>query len=258
MTATIPTAPPARYTSVFADFEEEVYPYRYQGEIVVEHLVGGIPQDPNKVEGWLRSKIEDDDRLLEELIMETLVEIGGDFNNPLDREEATKKAASKRNLNGFKRDRETGELYIEGRQLKAAIKESSNILWATERWGPTRKGTKSFFAEHLFIVENRLGLGVDKPTGVQQRFVHTFRGTGIQLEEYVEEARFSFTLITDYDFSKTQWGQLWKTAEKQGVGATRSQGFGTYVVTQWDKLPEAAPSRNGRAKKSAKATTTAS
>lgn len=233
MTATIPSR---IYTSVFEDYEEKVYPYRYRGEIVVEQLVGGIPQDPNKVEGWLRSKIEDDDLLLQELIVETLLEIGGDPDSPTDREKATKLAANKRNLNGFKRDRATGELYVEGRQLKACIKEAANIQWATERWGPTRKGTKNFFAEHIFVVERRLPLGVTEPTGVQQRFVHTFRGTGIQLEEYVEEARFEFTIITDHVFKKDQWAYLWKTAEKQGIGATRSQGFGTFLVTGWDKL----------------------
>lgn len=234
MTATIP-ATRTQHTSVFEAYEGKVYPHVFKGEIVVEQLVGGIPQDTNKVEGWLRSKIEDDDLLLQELIIETLVEIGGDVENPADMQKASKLAADKRNLNGFKRDRETGELYVEGRQLKAAIKESANIRWATERWGPTRKGTKSFFAEHVFVTERRLYLGVTEPTGVQQRFVHTFRGTGIQLEEYVEDARFEFTVKTDHDFKNEQWGQLWVTAEKQGIGATRSQGFGTFLVVGWQK-----------------------
>jgi hypothetical protein len=138
-----------------------------------------------------------------------------------------------KHLNGFKRDDQG--LYLDGRCLKAAIKEAANVRWPKERWGPSRKGTLSFFAEHVFVVEERLHLGVTAPTGVAQRFVHTWRGNAIQYEEYVENAKIPFTVQTDYAFKAEEWALLWLTGEQQGVGASRSQGFGRYEVISWEK-----------------------
>lgn len=79
-------------------------------------------------------------------------------------------------------------------------------------------------------------LGVTEPTGVSQRFVHTFRGSGIQYEEYVTDAEIRFTVTTDYDFTEEQWAMLWLTGQQQGIGATRSMGFGRYEVIKWDRI----------------------
>ena len=35
-----------------------------------------------------------------------------------------------------------------------------------QEWGPTRKGTRSFFPEHVFVVEDKLPLGVTEPSGI--------------------------------------------------------------------------------------------
>jgi hypothetical protein len=43
-----------------------------------------------------------------------------------------------------------------------------------------------------------------------------------------------FTIATDWDFSQEEWATIWLTGEKQGIGATRSQGYGEYVVTKWE------------------------
>lgn len=214
--------------SVFAKYERKVYPHRFSGVLHVGEIAGGIPTDARKAEGWLRSKIEAKDDTIRSMVAETMVERG------VDADEATELVVKANNLNGFKRD-ESG-LYIEGRQLKAAIKEAACVRWPNERWGPTRKGTKSFFAEHVFVEEDRLHLGVNEPTRINQRFVHTFRGSGIQYEEIVEDAKVAFTVETDEAFKAAQWAELWLTGERQGIGASRSLGFGRYSVVQWDKI----------------------
>lgn len=215
-------------TSVFADLKASAYPYRYEGTLLVGTIAGGIPTDPKVAEGWLRTKIADKDDLIRQMVAETMVERG------VTADEAAAIVDTSKHLNGFKRD--DNGLYIEGRQLKAAIKEAANVRWPKERWGPSRKGTLSFFAEHVFVVDDRLPLGVTEPTGIVQRFVHTWRGTGIQYEEYVENAKVDFTLITDFEFTKEQWAMLWLTGEQQGIGATRSQGFGRYEVVRWERV----------------------
>ena len=137
-------------------------------------------------------------------------------------------------------------LTLDGTQFKAGLKEAVNIAAnagkiTTKGWGDPdnanyKKGIKAWFPEHVFVLEDRLPLGVTEPTGIVQRFVHTPRGTGIQYEEYVEDAKVGFTVVTDYDFTAEQWAMIGLTGEQQGIGASRSQGFGRYEVTGWERL----------------------
>lgn len=214
--------------SVFAKYQPKAYPFTFRATLQVATICGGIPTDPKVAEGWLRTKLATTDELIQQAVAEVMVERG------VTADEAAAIVDQQKHLNGFKRD-EHG-LYIEGRQVKAAIKEAANVRWPKDRWGPSRKGTLSFFAEHVFVQEDRIPLGVETPTGINQRFVHTWRGSGIQYEEYVTDAKVSFTVTTDYEFKAEEWGLLWLTGEQQGLGATRSQGYGRYAVVGWDKV----------------------
>jgi hypothetical protein len=240
--------------SAFSDkARSAAYPFQFKGELVVGTLVGGVPSNDKVAEGWIRTKMgQDSDSAIQQLVAQTMVDRG-----ITDPEEAIKIANEYQNLNGFKRTAE-GKLYIEGRQLKAALKEAINVSVAAGKlngrgWGKTNKGILSYFAEHVFVVEEKLLLGVTEPSGVHQRFVHTFRGTGIQYEEYVEDAKISFTVISDHDFSTSDWETIWLTGEHQGLGATRSQGFGTYQVETWEQTPESVKLVEALKKKAAKA-----
>lgn len=222
-------------TSVFAKYAEEMYPHRFAGQLHVGRIAGGTPTDPKVAEGWLRTKLgADKDDLIREEVAKVMVERG------ITAEEATEEVNTNRHLNGFKRDPEHG-LFIEGRQLKAALKEAASVAVAAGKltgrgWGKTNKGLLSYLAEHVFVVEERLYLGVAEATGIAQRFVHTFRGSGIQYEEYVDDAKVDFTVIADHDFTAKEWAAIWTAGEQQGIGASRSQGYGRYEVTRWDRL----------------------
>ena len=219
--------------SVFAASRTKVYPYEFSGHLHVGVIAGGIPSDPKVAEGWLKTKLGlDNEVALQKMVADTMAERG------VTGEEAIAIINTMKNLNGFKRD-ENG-LYIEGRQLKSAIKEAANVAVAVKNlkqkgWGETRKWALGFIAEHVVVVEDRLYLGVDEASGVNQRFVSTHRGTGIQYEEYVQDAEIDFTVISDYDFDKDDGAAIWLTGEQQGIGASRSQGYGRYEVTRWDK-----------------------
>ncbi len=223
--------------SVFEKYRDKVYQYRYATEIIVGNLHGGVPTDPKVAEAWIKTKMtEDRDDVVKELVAKTMAERGLDPADPLTTEqldEVVAEAVKARQLSGFYRTPE-GELAIRGRHVKAMIKEAANIAYAKDRWGPTNKGTKSFFAEHVFVAEDWIPLGRSAPDGIDQRFVSTWRGTGIQYDEYVEDVKVSFTVMTDHKFTADQWGTLWVIAERNGLGAARSQGFGTFEVTGWD------------------------
>lgn len=225
-------------TSIFEGFRPAAYPYRFDVELVIGTLAGGTPTDPKVAEGWLKTKLGlDPGDLLRDEVAKVMVERG-----VTDMDEAVGAVVADKHLNGFRR-MESGELFIEGRQVKAMVKEAANIRWPKDRWGPSSKGTRSFFAEHFFIAENRIGLGVTEPTAIEQRFVHTWRGNGIQYEETVTDAHVAFTLYCDYDLdAETKnckkgegWALFWLTAESNGLGASRSQGYGTFAVTKFER-----------------------
>lgn len=221
-------------SGVFADFQDESYPFKFEGQLVVACIAGGTPTDPKVAEGWLRTKLgtEKDDEI-RALVASTMVERG------VGLDDATEIVNAQKHLNGFKKDADG--LFIDGRQLKAGLKEAANVAVASGKlngrgWGKTNKGLLSYLAEHVFVVQDKLYLGVGEPTGVNQRFVHTFRGSGIQYEEYVENATIDFSVISDHDFTDSEWAKIWTTGQQQGLGASRSQGYGRYEVTKWDRI----------------------
>lgn len=220
----------------FDSFRAQAFPYKFRLVLAVPTIAGGTPTDQKVAEGWLRTKLTgaDNDEVLREAVSKVMAERG------VSNEEATKLVVENKHLNGFKRDSERGgELYVEGRQLKAAIKEAANVAAAADKipsrkYGTTNKGLLGFVAEHIFVLEERLYLGVTEPSGVAQKFVHTWRGTGIQYEEYVSDAKVTATVVTDWEFDEKFWAMLWLTGEQQGLGASRSQGFGRYTVEEWE------------------------
>jgi hypothetical protein len=243
--------------SVFAKFEAKAWPFVYAGTLHLGTIAGGTPTDPKVADGWIRAKgalgQDAKDDLIRQAVAEVMVERG------VSADEAVSEVAKNKSLNGFKRDRcancpvdgapcagGTHPLYIEGRQLKAAIKEAASVAYAAGKllnggknaWGRTSKGILGFIAEHVCVVEDRLYLGVSEPSGVNQRFVHTFRGAAIQYEEYVTDAKVDFTVKSDHAFTDQQWAMVWLTGEQQGLGASRSQGYGRYEITRWEKQGE--------------------
>lgn len=224
--------------SVFAKYEDQNWPFRFHGTLLVGTIAGGTPSTEKTAEGWLRSKLAAKDDVLRAMVAETMVE------RAIGEDEAVELVTNGLTLNGFKRD-EQG-LYIEGRQLKAALKEAASVAansgkltargWGTPTDASYKKGLKGWLPEHVFVVEDRLHLGVTEPTGITQRFVHSRYGAAISYEEYVEDAVIEFTVETDFEFTDAQWATIWLAGERQGIGASRSQGFGRYKVIGWERV----------------------
>jgi len=244
---------------IFEKFESDAWPYWYAGELEVGILAGGIPMDPNVVESWIRTKLRDirSETEIQQTIATTMAELG------LSEEEAVKEASVKMvGMNGFKRDEAQTQLIIEGRQLKAALKEAVMVAvnagkLATSKWGNPdnaayKKQIKGWFPEHFFVVQEYLPLfhrgddgnlvPVTVHDGVTQKFVHTHRGDSISYEQFVKNAVVPFTVKSDYLMTEKDWAMIWLTGEMQGLGASRSQEYGRYVMTKWEQVP---PQRRG-------------
>ena len=227
---------------VFADLIPDVYPWQWEATILVERLVGGVPSDENVIRSWIATKLgAGSDERIEALVAETMVDRG------ITREQAAEEVSGSTHRKGFKRD-DVG-LFIEGRQAKACIREATNIARAAgnlpSRYGATRKGPEGFVREHLFVPETKLhlrraGRPLTEPDGTMQRFLHVQTPMGprnsIQYEDHVDSVELHFTLITDYDFARSELAAILLTAGQNGIGASRSQGFGCFKTVGFEQV----------------------
>ena len=215
-----------------------------------DKLMGGIPQDPKVIEGWLRSKAGiTNDEEIRQATMRTLIELGVDVTPEMTYEQmvtASEELASTKSTNGFKRDDDG--LYIEGRQVKAAIKESVNILYAGVRWGKTKKGPKSYTAERVHILEDCIHVDRTEPDGVELVIGHVSGPQGqrstLTHHQYIDRPEISFTTMQmdgSGDLSENEWARVWVSMQEQGIGALRSQGHGRFDVIAYEEArPEVA------------------
>lgn len=242
--------------SVFVKYLDEVYPYRYSVALTVDELHGGVPANEKVAAGWLRTILEGAKEGRNAEIVELAREIamgrlGIDPSDP----DASEKLAGKQievtttdleevvqqlRVNGFSRDRD-GVLSLRRKHLQAMLKENSMIAWAGEKWGPTKKGTKGYWPEHFFVVEDWIPITVDgvpvtEPHQVHQSFVHKWNGSSIKYEEAVFDATVSFTILTDLKLTMAKWAELWLRAERNGLGASRSQGYGSFTVKEFRRI----------------------
>lgn len=227
---------------------DSVWSHRYAASLHLTSITGGTPSDPKVAKGWLASRLgggEMRDEMLTAQLARTMGErLGADPS--LSREEVMDKALTEVgvNINGFKRCPDSGALYIEGRTVKAMIKEATSIGLGSGRVPPrlglTKKGAPNFVAEHIMVADDTIilrrdGESVTEPSEVMQSFVHTFRGSGIDYSEVVYEVDADFTVETDVDLSDL-FPIIFSIAENNGLGARRSQGSGKFVTTKWDRI----------------------
>lgn len=216
----------------------------YQARIQFrDKIMGGIPKSPKIIEGWLRAKagIEKEEEI-KQATLRTLLELGAEVSPDMSYEElarASEHLAGQRQTNGFKVD-EKG-LYIESRYIKSMLREVTNILFAGDRWGKTKKGPKSFLAERVFINPDHLSLGVMEPDGIELFIGHTTgpqgRQSNLTYHEYVEHAAIDFKVMVAEDAVPLDaWAPLWVLAQENGIGALRSQGHGRFDIERWEKV----------------------
>jgi len=216
-------------------YANEAWPYRFTVGLHVPEIHGGVPRNPDVVRAWLRAKAGWTDEMEIEAEVQRIFYVNPELSDKEVAEGATEELASK-HVNGFVRDHHG--LYIRGGQLKAAIKESASVARNAnrlpERWGTTKKSAGKWVPEHIMVVEDRLYLGKSEHDDLHTRFVRTFRGSGITVEEVCYDVDIEATIIADWNIPEREWAMIWLTLEQEGIGASRSQGFGRCEVTKWE------------------------
>lgn len=251
--------------SIYDSAEDFTY---YRAQLQFRDLVcGTIPNDPKVMEGHVKNVMGVDDKAQIRQFTQKLMgeRLGQEVVADLTEEQAVAawnavidSVATDKKAVGFKRD--AVGLYIESRQIKAAIKESTNILWAGVKFGARAskrkeganeyagKNAKAYLTERVFINPDRLYLMVDKlPYGRQpaKEASGTLTITGtvftpqgqkqiISVHEYVERATIDLEFMVHGDcVTREQWGTLWKHMQENGLGGVRGQGHGRFNVTEF-------------------------
>lgn len=217
-----------------------------------DKLMGGIPKDPKVIEGWILSqagvkKKWEVTQMLRRTLMELDPELVLATDAPLETLlELSSAMAANKNTVGFKRD-EFG-LYLEERKVKAMLKEVTNILFAGDKWGKTRKGPKNYLAERVFVDPAKLRFDRDEPDGIELIIGRVNGPQGprsvLAYHEYVERVEVQFHMKAvngsmtkpDKNADEDPWREMWVLAQENGLGALRSQGHGKFDVVQFDKL----------------------
>jgi hypothetical protein len=245
-TSTAFTQPLKPIVGIFDPVETNTF-QKYRVELTfTKWVIGGIPQDPQIMEGWLAKKFTEGDSEKMELrdhMLRTLDQLGVDVDEGMSIEqlrEAAKKTAALQKGNTFFRD-ENG-LYLSDYQIKAMFKECTNILYAGERWGVTKKGPKSFLAERVFVDEYRIHLGRVEP---DDSWLQIGQVTGPQgprstltYYDYCVQPSIAFTVSSLRDcISEQQWEEILILGQRIGLGSLRSLAHGQFKITGLEKVP---------------------
>tara|TARA_R110000824_G_C15190516_1_gene674685 strand:- start:438 stop:1115 length:678 start_codon:yes stop_codon:yes gene_type:complete len=200
----------------------------YDVNITVGRIVGGVPFNEKMIEGWIKAK-HPDETVHAALIEETKESV-----------DQARDESEKATWVGFKKDDDYG-LYIEGRQVKAMLKESASVL----RVRFDIAAFKSKVAERLYVTDQKIYLGVSEPTGSDERPIHVVTPMGprsaLKKSDYVEDAELSFTVKALDEPLKTTKEKnrvlpsayvpaLLEYASENGLGADRSQENGKFTV----------------------------
>lgn len=214
---------------------------------VKNRLVGGIPNDPKLIEGWLKAampKLDDAERA--KLKEATLAELP---------------AATEERASGlwpvFKCD--PHGIYLEGRQLKAMFKEAANILRDTlmkaEKGDKAANDKKSRYtnlrarvAEHLFVEEDRIhikrdGKNMAKADGNEEKPIHVMTAQGprdaLKRFDFVDapaEVSFTVRTLSSGVVDEALLKVMLEYAGWNGLGADRSQGAGQFELVTLSKI----------------------
>lgn len=207
-------------------------------------IVGGIPSDKSVIEGWIRSRMDLGDAAISELVEQTVEERG--VLTPDEAIEAVMQSELAPSVNGFKRD-DNGQLCIEGRIVKAALKEWMNSAYPGTKFpGKTkieglRKGLMRYAAEAVRVDDLLIGLGVKEPTTIEERIKHVMTPQGprssINRVEVVEQPEVTFTISVRDDFiPEDAWARIWSVGEAIGLGSDRGRSDGQFELTEWQRL----------------------
>jgi hypothetical protein len=205
---------------------------RVIGGIPAVGLDGGDDRERNILSIWLKQRLPEatEDELAAE-VEKTFAEAYRD--------------AEEQSSTTFKADSEG--LYIEGRQVKAMLKEAGQRLGFGRAVKGERPSLKQDLHEALHVDEDAIHLTRDgepvrQPDGYDVRPIHVVGPAGprtsIKRCAYVDGASVTFTVrvLNNVALSEEHLVDILAFAQDLGLGADRSQGNGKFAVTGFERV----------------------
>lgn len=204
----------------------------YLVSIHVKNIAGGKPATPDIIQKWVdatnKQKSQEERIRIAKAHVESLPDITDEKHE--------------KQSNIF--SRKDGQLCIEGRQIKAMLKESANIIKNITPTGPIT-ALRSKVADQVFVDEEYIPIGKTEPDKVIERPIHVMTAQGprtsIKRMEIVENVDVVFTVRKKIGRDKMSVPEatllaILDYAQTIGLGADRSQGYGTFEVTSVAKI----------------------
>jgi len=230
-------------------FAEQLFD-EYRVKLYLKDVAGGTPMHADLIKGWInatnKDKSDEERAKLVKATLETLPEV------------AEEKEA--KSWVGFKRDSD-GNLFIEGRCIKAMLKEAANIVKDIVPNGGRQKGKnaksltgvtafKSKVADRVFVVEDRIyfvrdGNKINAPDELEERPVHAMTPQGprssLKRTDILKDVEVEFTIrrLATNDVPEPALYACLVYAQQIGLGADRSQSRGTMKDVEVEKIKTA-------------------
>ena len=209
----------------------------YHLTLVRDNIAGGLPTDPRLIDAWQQARWSKAAKLLPE-----------DPKTPAEAVENTLEllpgVPEEAGWTTFARD-PAGHLCLEGRQVKAALKESANVLKGLLPVNGKVIPLRSKLAERVFVKERLLpllrdGRPLTEPDGTVERPIHVMTAQGprsaLKRADVCNEVYVECTLVVVRDGLVTEpmLRTLLDHIDENGLGADRSQGYGvgSYTLTK--------------------------
>jgi len=179
---------------------------------------------------------------------ETIVEMGWSSVESSEQLDQLVDAVMAKDAKGNSFKMVDGSLVIEGRNLKAAIKEAANALypginkWPGHPGASIRKGLASWLVERVEVADRYIPLGRARPDiEGEQRIKHVTGPQGkrstINVVDVCEDVKIVFTIrVLDDCIPPGLWQEIWEYIELGGVGADRARGDGRGQLLSWKRL----------------------
>lgn len=193
-----------------------------------DKILGGIPKNPKVIADWIAGS--------KGLTKEEKKEMAKKVAEEVDADTQAEKM-----WNTFKRD-DKG-IYIEERQVKAMLKECATTLRMTKK-----VGFRDGIAHGTFIKPERIYLHHDgiegrkhNPDGFLESTIHVMTRQGprdaLKRNDYLEKAFLKFQIwCASPIITKDEIERLLHLGQEDGLGASRSQGFGKFDLIEFEPV----------------------
>jgi hypothetical protein len=210
---------------------------------ILDKIFGGIPKNPEIIQKWIGAVVEDKTQG-QAIAAQTVAAMAPSERGDPVVAEALQEELSEASWIGFKGDAKG--LYIEGRQVKALLKECANIL----RIPLNLAAFKQRVAERMFVIEDRVYLDRQEPDGFEEGPVHAMTAQGpisaLKRADYCKRPLIAFTVevlneaYVTKDKKRIPPGDallaLVDYGRNNGIGAERSQGAGRYEIITFEQI----------------------